>query len=291
MNRQLTADEFLLLASKGRTLYQAMQQPVARILGDEGASLLGPLGPMPNYRIGLDPPKNLGHKNDTDDLSSALREHGSPVRGYVLTKVSNEDRDGSTPAAESHWRSLICQNYVHSDGKAILCMANFARTDKLWGKPDRVFWSDLRAASCARVMDKYPGGSMAALEHIWRINVINMDTLAVMDYIEGRLGAKGQASFDVAAGSDDFFALLATAHGSGPARMLAAYPNMFGCKTIERATVYMPEDEKECRLCWTLQGAGGDAPEQATSGPSTMSRRQARRAKKLARSVGGPSRG
>jgi hypothetical protein len=41
------------------------------------------------------------------------------------------------------------QNYIHKDGEVVLCMNNFAEQDGLWGRPERMYWSDL-VANAAR---------------------------------------------------------------------------------------------------------------------------------------------
>lgn len=52
-----------------------------------------------------------------------------------------------------------------------------------------------------------------------------------------------QSLLEFAAGSDHFFALLATDNGKGVARMVAAYPEMFGRKIIDRVVIYPPAED------------------------------------------------
>ncbi|KAL6697433.1 hypothetical protein J3F84DRAFT_407087 [Trichoderma pleuroticola] len=113
------------------------------------------------------------------------------------------------------------QHYLHDEGKAILCMNNFARQDQLFGKPGRLFWSDLMAVYFSQTMTAC-GRDTNGLEAIWRINIVNQDTQnVIMTYCKDK-------AVEFGTGDEGFYALLATDHGKGPARMLATYPRMFG---------------------------------------------------------------
>ncbi|KAL7948523.1 hypothetical protein V8C42DRAFT_342550 [Trichoderma barbatum] len=109
-------------------------------------------------------------------------------------------------------------NYIHDEGKVILCMYNFAVKDRLFGKPGRLFWSDLMATCYSQMMAAHDHDTKD-LEVIWRINIVNLVTISVIEsYCEE------DKSVELGPGNDGFFALLATDHGRGPARMLATYP-------------------------------------------------------------------
>ncbi len=60
---------------------------------------------------------------------------------------------------------------------------------------------------------------------------------------------------------DDFLPLLAVENVKGVVRMLAAYPNMFGCKAISRARVFddvhvlVPEELGQRAVSVTLMKA------------------------------------
>ncbi len=57
---------------------------------------------------------------------------------------------------------------------------------------------------------------------------------------------------DVLDTDDNFFALLGSDHGKGPARMLAAYPVMFGRRIIARARLFYRRNSLP-DLCWFLE--------------------------------------
>jgi len=63
----------------------------------------------------------------------------------------------------------------------------------------------------------------------------------------------GGSSKPVELGPEDdlFFALLATDHGKGPARMLAAYPSMFGRRVMARVLVFRNDGFPD--LCWVVE--------------------------------------
>lgn len=64
------------------------------------------------------------------------------------------------------------QNWVHAEGKAVLCVFNDATRDTLGERPERLFWSDLMAACCTRVMT-LTNGDLSGLEAIWRWSISN----------------------------------------------------------------------------------------------------------------------
>ncbi len=121
------------------------------------------------------------------------------------------------------------QNYVHAEGKAVLCMSNFSGRDRLFRQPGRIFWSDLVAVCCSRVMAAH-GGSMKGLEAIWRMMITNnvgqtfrlfnallVDNLRqITQNLINVVHEDSSAPVDFVAGEDNFFAFLATDHGRGP---------------------------------------------------------------------------
>lgn len=128
-------------------------------------------------------------------------------------------------------------NYVHSDGKAILCMFNYGEYDVNRPGPHGMFWSDVMAASCEEVVPR-SGGSMATIETVWRLIIANDEAKTLIHEIQTSRPQAGQNPVDLFPGDDHFFALLATNNGKGVARMLTAYPRYFGYKVISGARVF-----------------------------------------------------
>ncbi|KAK4180347.1 hypothetical protein QBC36DRAFT_172784, partial [Triangularia setosa] len=83
---------------------------------------------------------------------------------FVFADVKNCSLSESKPP--------IYQNYIHEDGKAILCMSNYLKDDDLYKfkSPNQIFWSDMLSVCCSCVasMHKY---HFRDLETIWRIKV------------------------------------------------------------------------------------------------------------------------
>jgi len=134
------------------------------------------------------------------------------------------------------------QNYVHVEGKALLCMNNYAARDRLFSQPEQI--SRLLFSS-----DDSPRREYEGLEAIWRIKIANVVT---QNLISGICRGNDWAPVDGIAGEDNFFALLATDHGKGPTRMLAAYPEGFGHRFIARARIF-PRGQTIPDLCWFLE--------------------------------------
>ena len=78
-------------------------------------------------------------------MEPAFEEIGHPVSDYCFVYISNLDHAPTNPSASPE---PIAQNYVHVGGKALLCINNFAKRDRLRGRPERMFWSDMMANSC-----------------------------------------------------------------------------------------------------------------------------------------------
>jgi hypothetical protein len=89
------------------------------------------------------------------------------------------------------------------------------------------------------------------------MSIVNEETHSVINHIKN-LGlsfpSNEQASLEFHPQDDIFLSLLGTPNGKGVARMLAEYPQFFGCKTISKVTVY-PNLELGLSLCWILEKA------------------------------------
>ncbi|UKZ82494.1 hypothetical protein TrVFT333_010283 [Trichoderma virens FT-333] len=164
----------------------------------------------------LEPPSEASIPIEDQRSVSGL---GHPLTDYVLAVVASPDNVKFT--------SHTVEPPYHDKGKAILCINNFAAQDQMFGKPDRLFWSDLMAACFSQTMTASDCDTNG-LEAIWRINIVNQGTINVINtYCKGQavvLGIK----------NDGFYALLAT----GPARMLATYPHMFGSRFMAEVTSF-----------------------------------------------------
>lgn len=151
-----------------------------------------------------------------DNRTAAVVDaNGQPFYGYQMVQVNSVPAyDGPCPYS----------NYVHRNGRVILCMFNFAEMDTNIG--NRMHWSDLMAVSASRAASVNGATSMEELEAIWRISIVNNETNAVIAAIDGRLfGPSTDLSrcFDLTPeDGDEFSALLGTVHRKGPLRMLAA---------------------------------------------------------------------
>ncbi|KAL7960276.1 hypothetical protein V8C34DRAFT_303332 [Trichoderma compactum] len=154
---------------------------------------------------------------------------GHPVDDYTLAVVTNTGKAsaGGNPPY---------QNYIHTKGKAILCMSNYAEDDQLFGKSDRLFWSDLMAACFCKTMAEY-NGDLKGLEAIWRIKIVNQVTRQLIDKV------CKDSNTEFGPDDDEFYALLATDHGKGPSRMLSTYLQPFGRRFMTRIPWYFRWDE------------------------------------------------
>ncbi|KAK4465171.1 hypothetical protein QBC42DRAFT_169869 [Cladorrhinum samala] len=205
-----------------------------------------------------------------------LESCGTPVDGYFFMHVAN-----TTTSSEAPQR--IFENYVHADGNSILCISNFSRRDTYFHSGHRLFWSDAMAECCVRAM-RHSRGTMEGLETIWRLTISNEVTQGIIKSIFSHLPA-GSTEADVEAGDDRFFALLASDHGKGPARMLPAFPELFGRRRMARIRVFAESTESQHPdLCWFLEPA--PAPSPSPEPPPTpptrpLSKREARKYKRM----------
>lgn len=79
------------------------------------------------------------------------------------------------------------------------------------------------------------------------MTIANEVTLGVIRFLRLQSKVGDTEPVDLRAGADGFFALLGTDNGKGVARMLAAYPQMFGRKTISCVRIYTNN------ICWFLE--------------------------------------
>ncbi|KAH7161953.1 hypothetical protein B0J13DRAFT_632691 [Dactylonectria estremocensis] len=175
----------------------------------------------PHYTITLDPPTEAAINSGQQQ---ALADAGLPTSDYVYAEARNP---GSGQQA-------MYQNCVHSQGQVIQCMNNYADRDRFYREPEQIYWTDLMAVAFHRVTAAY-GGDAKGLQAIWRLNIENNTTKRIIETI---CGPHPMIPVDLQAGDDGFFALLGSDHGKGPARMLAAYPEMFGCRIIASVPVF-----------------------------------------------------
>lgn len=98
-------------------------------------------------------------------IQTDMQNAGHPSKDYVLIQAADS---GSTSPETPY------QNYVHKEGKVILCMNNYASRDDLAkaSSPNRMFWSDLMAQCFFRVV-RYHRGDLRSLQVIWRITIAN----------------------------------------------------------------------------------------------------------------------
>jgi hypothetical protein len=94
----------------------------------------------------------------------AIQDASQPQTGYFMTIVRNILNPHDNPPY---------QNYIHKDGKSILCINNYAVRDSNQSRP--IFWSDVMAACCIGTTE-ITGGEMRSLETIWRLQIENILT-------------------------------------------------------------------------------------------------------------------
>lgn len=246
--------QFEQFVRKGRSLHDAILNSIQK----RGYTYVPLPEIAPRYQTELDPPAMpaLGRVQ-----TKMLKEAEQPTSGYSLVLVKNTKplADGEVPY----------QNYIHREGRAILCMSNYATHDRYFGTPERLYWPDLMAVSISRLMAVHKG-TPKALETIWRITIdTNSQTRNVLARVMNLYGT------EICVENDGFFALLGTDHGKGPARMLATYPEMFGRKIISKARITQAD------ICWFLEEIPVAEPvEQTPNEPSTPSRKEKRKARK-----------
>lgn len=268
MSDSINPARLLELVTKGKTLYTAMQSAANDGVTDKPMPELSP-----NYRIDVTSIETTVQTHGI--LLNLLKMNGTPIDGYMGVDAVSVDPEGYSVGEAAY------SNCLHASGRALLCFWNFASWDRLNGKPGRLYWSDLMAAGCAHAMKAH--SNLALLESIWRVHVINPDTLGVCKNIAAQLGEAKDQPFVLRPDSDHFFALLGTHHGKGPARMLTDYPRMFGYRTIEKATCFFVD--KKLYISWSLQAAARKLPQGVSDSP--LSRKQRRHLKKLTRSSSG----
>jgi hypothetical protein len=216
------------LEAKGRELFASMVEAV-RLHGREYRPLPEISGPDGGYQTHLYDPNPVQFDRNVEMMLGAV---GVPQDNYVGVETLNvPDRSQGNPPY---------RNFVHSEGRAILCWHNFAVADALGER--RMFWSDLMAVSCSCAMAAQnaaslppPGGAtsrrprckMANLVAILRLTIVNQTTTHLIATF-GPLVRPPDHLLVLRSDQTEFFALLGTPNGKGPARMPAAYPEMFG---------------------------------------------------------------
>lgn len=253
------------LREKGEALYHDLREAIAL----QGNEYKPPPELCPLYNTEIDPPAIPAVYDHCRDM---LTDLGLPNNGYKLIQAFNVPRTNHTPY----------QNYVHEDGKAILCMFNYAHLDNLYGSR-RMCWSDIMAACCARVMAASGGGDMSKLVAVVRLVIENKETCSVMRWIAQNSSSRNSKFFDVLATDDGFFPLLATDNGKGVAFMLKDHPRQFGRKIITRARVYPTGTNEGPCICWYLVEVPSPTPP-APPSSSPLSRKQKRHEKRQSRS-------
>lgn len=201
-----------------------------------------------------------------------IQDANQPQTGYLLACVDSRDPPYNDPPY---------QNYIHQDGKSILCINNCAARDR--NQPRWIFWSDVMAACCTKAME-ITGGQMRSIETIWRIQIQNDTTQRLIADTANRPRYQQldlRQYMDIDSSTDDFYALLATDNGKGPARMLAAYPGLFGGKIITRARIFPHGGDPH--ICWFLEeietgNLSPTTPSEPGDGP--LSRKQRRKQKR-----------
>ena len=262
----LRLHELQELVVKGRGLYAHMLAEIARF---DSWDRMPPDLSAKNYIINLDydgmPAVEAG-------VYGMIRNASQPLTGYYLACVRNIVSEQNDPPY---------QNYIHKDGKSILCINNCAARD-VNQQPSRIFWSDIMAACCIKAME-ITGGEMRFIETIWRVEIKNILTHNLIKDASNRQQGSHCDYIDIDSSNDDFYALLGADHGKEPARMLATYPRLFGGKIIARARIFHHSDNPH--LCWFLEEIekGNLSPTTPTPNESMnrlMSKKQRRKQKR-----------
>ncbi|KAJ9162304.1 hypothetical protein NKR19_g1422 [Coniochaeta hoffmannii] len=214
------------LAADGRALYGRLvrgferpKPPAPLVLPPVDPT--DPNVPKPPYFTTWTGPESLCAKTRTLE---GLKELNQPTDEYMFIEVHSRGPLDEPPEVAKRRQSPY-QNYVHRDGRTILCMVNYADRDLRYKTEEQLWWSDLMAGCYSRVTKTWKTtADIQPLESIWRVFISNPQTLAVIDRIVG----EGKDTIEIPAGDDRLFALLATSHGKGPGRMLVTYPHLFG---------------------------------------------------------------
>lgn len=117
----IPCNQYQDLVAKGRALYTAIVRAV-----EHHGDTFKPLPEIaPFYYTDVDPPESPAI---SQDMSEAMANAGHPANNYVFILVHNT-------LSRSPIKECPYQNYVHTDGKALLCMSNFADRDQMQGQP------------------------------------------------------------------------------------------------------------------------------------------------------------
>lgn len=150
LNMAMTQDQFHHLVAKGLRLYAQMNDNIR-----ESGFVFKRLPEIaPLYDTDIETPR-------VDAISVTLHKGDlpaadQPASGYCdVMVVHPTDRKGDVPY----------HNYVHEDGRAIICVSNFAKNDPYFETERRMFFSDLLAVSVSRAMN-ITGGSAKELQSI-----------------------------------------------------------------------------------------------------------------------------
>ncbi|KAL7892111.1 major facilitator superfamily domain-containing protein [Trichoderma sp. SZMC 28014] len=184
------------LTIKGQEIYSELLNAIAT----NGRRYIPFLELAPRYITNIDVSTIPAGYNGRE-ICHMLEEAGQPKDRYQYIGVNNVDQDGPTPY----------YNYVHRDGKSLLCFYNFAELDT--NGNERMHWSDLMAVCCSRIMSVNGRSDMANIEWIWRISIVNEETKSVIDAIDQRRSPNLMARnrvVDLTSEDDDFFSLLGT---------------------------------------------------------------------------------
>ncbi|KAK2612590.1 hypothetical protein QQS21_001361 [Conoideocrella luteorostrata] len=253
----ISEDTFTALVARGKAKYDHLVTSVQR----NGYNFKSLPNIIPRYHTRMELPSS---PSISEREVEALHDTGYLNDEFVLIFVCNS---GATDAVPPY------QNYIDASGKSMLCCYNYAEKDRFNGQSEQIFWSDLMAVCYHTVMRQH-GQSTKNLETVWRISIKNEITKGVIKRFVSK--PRSVKYFEL---GTEFFALLGTVNGSGVARMLATYPQMFGRRIIARVGVFRHNADQSA-LCWHLEPAPEPVPKIAPVLPSSPSRKQLRRHKK-----------
>lgn len=132
---KIDSPDYSRLKARGQNAYNRM----IREIRQKGRTYVPPMELAPFYTTDV-PPADMAML--PDEVKPWIAENGCPLNGYSLVGVHNVPNPGEP----------LYNNYIHESGSAILCMSNFKENDVQNGQPGQMFFSDLLAASCCRVM-------------------------------------------------------------------------------------------------------------------------------------------
>lgn len=96
----------------------------------------------------------------SDWTFAAIEQIGHPITGYMSHGVKGvipDDVKEVIPQEVPIQTPDPYSNFIHKDGKVILCMFNFASHDSNRGTPHALKWTDMMTAACAEVMQSTNG--------------------------------------------------------------------------------------------------------------------------------------